>query len=120
MRTIAILSILIGVLEMMNAIAEVSASTPTHDAHWLSAIAMVVGAGMLLVVTGIALLRRFARSIDFARVASVACLAVFVGARALHPWMSILAQLLGICFPAALLCFVVWPRDRTPSGPLVG
>lgn len=120
-RTIAILSILIGVLEMMNAFAEASAaSTRTHDAHWLSAVALVLGAGMLLIATGIALLRPLEGAILLARVASVLCLVGFVGARLVHPWMSILAQLLGICFPAALLFFLLWPSNRTPSAPLVG
>jgi len=70
-------------------------------------------AGALLVVSGIALLRRSRGAAAWARGAAVTCLVMFVVIGLMTPRLSILAMLLGIGFPLALLLFLRWTRERS-------
>ena len=70
----------------------------------------------LLVVAGVALVRRSLRAPTLATVAAVAWLALVVITRAVHPWMSIFTLLLAVVFPVALLVFVWMGRGRDGMG----
>jgi hypothetical protein len=48
-----------------------------------------------------------------ARLAVLASLVLIVAARLLHPWMSILSQLVGIGLPVAFLIALYWPRKHS-------
>ena len=121
MRPMATLAIMIGMLEFVGALTEVWAGwAQIHDGYWLAAVAVVVVAALLLASAGIVLLRGARGSVTAARVATVASLLGFAGASLIHPWMSIVARILGICVPVALLLFIGRPRRSAPSAPLVG
>ena len=117
MRTMAILAVLIGVTEAANALAEGWAGGIANGGFWLAGIILTVVAGTLLVVAGVAMLRRAPGAVPWARAAAITCLTVVVLIRLLQPWMSIFATLLGIVFPIALLLFLWWTRRRRPSAP---
>ena len=74
-------------------------------------------AGALLVTSGIALLRHAPGAAAWARGAAITCLAVFVFIGLVTPRLSIVATMLGIGFPIALLLFLRWTRGRGPSVP---
>ena len=117
MRTMAILAVLIGVTEAANALAEGWAGGIANGGFWLAGIILTVVAGTLLVVAGVAMLRRAAGAVPSARVAAITCLTVVVLIRLVDGWMSIFGTLLGIVFPIALLFFLWWTRRRGPSAP---
>jgi hypothetical protein len=117
MRTMAILAVLIGVTEAANALAEGWAGGIANGGFWLAGIILTVVAGTLLVVAGVAMLRRAPGAVPSARVAAITCLTVIVLIRLVDGWMSIFGTLLGIVFPIALLFFLWWTRRRGPSAP---
>jgi len=117
MRTMAILAVLIGVTEAANALAEGWAGGIANGGFWLAGIILTVVAGTLLVVAGVAMLRRAPGAVPWARVAAITCLTVVVLIRLVDGWMSIFGTLLGIVFPIALLFFLWWTRRRGPSAP---
>jgi hypothetical protein len=107
MKPMAILAMLIGAMEAMNALAEGWAGgLANRDGSSPAALAFAVAAGALLVVAGVQLLRRSARAASQARGAAVACLAVFVIITLAAPMLSIFSTILGIGFPIALLLFL--------------
>jgi hypothetical protein len=116
MRPMAILAVLIGGFEAVNALAEGWAGrTESPSGSWLLAVALGVIAGALLVATGIALLRRAPGAPMWARGAAIACLALFVVTGLVHPWMSLVSRVLGIGFPIALLLALFVTGGRGPS-----
>ena len=118
MRTMAILAVLIGMAETANALAEgLAGGIANGSGLWLAGVILTVVAGGLLLVAGIAMLRRAPSAMPWARAAAITCLTVVVLIRLLQPWMSIFATLLGIVFPIALLLFLWWTRRRGPSAP---
>ena len=118
MKTMAILAVVIGALEALNALAETWAGgVAGRNASALLGLALAVVAGAMLLASGIALLRRSRGAAALARGAALACLAVFALIALATPMLSVLATVLGIGFPIALLIFLRWTRRRGPSMP---
>jgi hypothetical protein len=118
MRPMAILGIVVGAFEALNAVAELWAGGVRNgDGYSLAWGTLVALVGALLLWSGIALLRRTATAAAWARGAAVACLAVFACMALVQPRMSMVATVLGIVFPVALLIVLRGGRGR--SGPIV-
>ena len=118
MKPMAILAVLIGAFEALNSLVEAWAGGVVNgDGYSLMWGILGAVAGALLLASGIALLRRATGAAAWARGAAVTCLAVFVFIDLVHPRMSILATVLGIGFPIALLLFLRWGRGQ--SGPII-
>jgi hypothetical protein len=117
MKTMAILAILIGALEVANSLSEAWAGGIVKGgAASLAGGTIAALAGALIVASAIALLRRTPRAVAFAQGAAISCLAVFVCIAVVRPMFSGIATLLGIGFPIAMLVFLFSTRDRsTPS-----
>jgi hypothetical protein len=112
MKIAAMLAMLLGGLGILNAAIEWSAGGNGTTEHVISLV-LGVGAAALLLAAGVPLLRSTERGRQTARLTLVASLVLIVAARLLHPWMSILSQLVGIALPAAFLIALYWPR-RAP------
>ncbi|MEO8561872.1 MAG: hypothetical protein ABI601_07345 [bacterium] len=107
MRRMAILAVLVGLIEVLNASLEGRAGRMNGgDAYSFIGVALGVCAAILLIVAGVALFRRGWSAAGWARVAAIGCAALVVSIRVVQPWMSIFATLLGIGFPIALLLFL--------------
>jgi hypothetical protein len=118
MKTMAILTMLIGALEAVSALVEGWAGGFANgNGYWLAGVVLTVVAGGMLLAAGIAMLRRTSGAAAWARGAAITCLAVVVLIRLVQPWMGIFWMLLGIAFPIALLLFLGWTRGRGPSAP---
>jgi len=115
MKLAAILTLLVGVFGILNAVIEWSAGGNGTTEHAL-ALVLGVGASALLLAAGVVILRPTERGRQGARLALFASLVLIVAARLLHPWMSIFAQLVGIGLPVAFLIALYWPRRTSPSG----
>lgn len=115
MKVAALVTVLLGLSATLNAVVEGSAGlrgtmTGTH----VLSVAMGVLAGALLLTAGVTLLRNAPSAQRVATSATLACLVLMLVARLLHPWMSILSQVVGFALPATLLIVLHWPRR--PSG----
>lgn len=107
MKTMAILAVLIGAFETVNSLAEGWAGgVVNRDAYSLTAGALGAAAGLVLLAAGVAMLLRSRRAATLARGAAVACVAVFAIVAVAAPRLSLLATILGIAFPIALLIFL--------------
>jgi len=115
MKLAAILTVLIGLIGTVNAVIEWSAGGSGSTAHVL-ALLLAVGAGVLLVVAGAALLRPAPRGLQAGRLALLGAVVLIVASRLLHPWMGIFAQLVGIGLPVVLLIALYRPRRTSPAG----
>jgi hypothetical protein len=116
MKPIATLAVLLGVFGVLNAAVEGSAALRGGiSGTYQIAIVLGASAGALLLVAGLAALRRTPAGRQAATIASVASLVLFLIARLLFPWMSIFSQLVGFVLPVALLAVLHWPRRRGPS-----
>lgn len=115
MKLTAILMVLVGVLGIVNAVIEWTAGGTGTTGHAL-ALVLSVGAGLLLLVAGAAILRPTGSGRQAGRLALVASLVLIVAARLLHPWMGIFAQLVGIGMPVVFLIALYWPRRASTSG----
>lgn len=114
MKLTAILTVLLGVLGIANAVVEwVAGSTGAIDGTYVLAVVLGVFASALLLAAGIAILLRRPQA---ARLALFASLVSVVAARLLFPWMSIFSQLIGFGLPVALLIALYWPRRVSPAG----
>jgi hypothetical protein len=112
-KTMAILSILIGAIEVVNGLIEGWAAAANGlDASDLAVVTLVVVAGVLLLAAGIALASRSARAPALSLGAAIACLAVFILIGVALPRMSIFSMMLGIGFPIALLLFLRFGRGQ--------
>ena len=111
MKLAAMLTLLVGVLGIMNAMVEWGAAL-TGTIGGMHALALVLGvfASALLLGAGAAILRPTQRGRQAARLALLASLVMIVAARLLFPWMSVFSQLVGIGSPAAFLIALYWPR----------
>ena len=101
MKTMGILSVLIGLIQILNGIIELSAGGAGGTPGLV--VGMFVVLGVLLAVAGVALLRHSAIASTLARTAAVFWLVLAVVVRVVHPVMSIAAMLLAVVFPIALL-----------------
>jgi hypothetical protein len=116
MRPMALLAVLFGAVDVLNAGIEARAGWAGEGgAAWLASLVGAVLAGVLLAVAGIVLLRRASAGGTLARAAIVASLAIFAGMAFVHPWMSIFARLVGIGFPLTLMAFLLTRRGRGPT-----
>jgi hypothetical protein len=119
MKLAAMLTLLLGLLGILNAVVEwVAAAKQTIQGtpeHALSLV-LAVFASALLLAAGVAILRPTERGRQAGRLAVLASLVLIVAARLLHPWMSIFSQLVGIGLPVALLIALYWPRRASPLG----
>lgn len=107
MKTMAILAVLIGAFETVNSLAEGWAGgVVNRDAYSLTAGALGAAAGLVLLAAGVAMLLRSRRAATLAGGAAVACVAVFAIVAVAAPRLSLLATILGIAFPIALLIFL--------------
>jgi hypothetical protein len=114
MKTMAILAILVGALEVVNSLAEAWAGgVVPHGGASLAGGTIGALAGALIVASAVALLRRAPRAVAFAQGAAMSCLAVFVCIAVVRPMFSGLATLLGIGFPVAMLVFLFSTRGRS-------
>jgi hypothetical protein len=111
MKLAAMLTMLLGVLGVLNTGVELGAAA-TQTIQGAHALSLVLGvfAGVLLLAAGVAMLSGTPRSRQTARLALLASVVMIVAARLLVPWMSIFAQLVGIGLPVALLIALYWPR----------
>ena len=108
-KTMAVLSIVIGAIEMVNSLVEFRAASAVGlDTTALVIVTLGVVVGVLLIASGIVLASRSPKSQVLPLVAAIACLAVFV----LIPRMSIFSKMLGIGFPIALLLFLRFGRGQ--------
>lgn len=116
MKLAAMLTVLLGVLGIGNAVVEGVAALQGTIAGG-QAVSLVLGivASAMLFVAGIAILRGMPRR-QVARLALVVSVVSIVAARLLHPWMSVAAQLVGIGLPVALLIALYWPRRTSTLG----
>jgi hypothetical protein len=107
MKPMGILAVLIGLVQTAGAVVELTAPTvfPVYT------VLLAVAVGILLVVAGIALVRRSPRAAQLSTVAAVSWLALVAITRVVHPWMSIFSMLLGVVFPLTLLGFLWAKRD---------
>ena len=114
MKALAIVSMLAGVVETLNASAEGwYGGIAARDGHSLTAGALGGLAGVLLVGAGAALLRRVRGAAVVVQGAAAACLAAMVLGAVLGGRLSIFATALGIIMPIVLLVFA--RRDRAEA-----
>ena len=117
MKLAAMLTVLLGVFGILNAVGEwVAAMKGTIGGAHAFAVGLGVCASALLLAAGVAILSRTPRGWQAARLAVLASLVMIVAARLLFPWMSIFSQLVGIGFPVAILIALYWPRRVSPAG----
>src|SRR6266850_3269207 len=104
MKLAAMLTLLVGVLGILNAGVDAGAAF-MGTISGMHGVSLVLGvfAGILLLVAGGAVLRPTERGRQAARLALFASLALIVAARLLHPWMSPFSQILGFGVPVAFL-----------------
>jgi hypothetical protein len=115
MKLAAMLTVLVGVFGILNAMVEWGAAL-TGTIGGMHALALVLGvfASALLLAAGAAILRPTPRGRQAGRLALLASLVLFIAARLLFPWMSIFSQLGGIGLPVAFLIALYWPRRPSP------
>ena len=112
MKPMGILAVLIGLLQVVNAIIELANGGAAGFPGLVVSLAIIVG--LLLVVAGVALLRGARQATTLAQIAAVSWLALVVIVRVVHPWMSIFATILAVVFPIALLVYA-WRRGPHES-----
>jgi len=117
MKLAAMLTVLLGVIGVLNAGVEwgAGAAQTIQGAHAVS-LMLGVFASLLLLAAGVALLSGTPRSRQAARLALLASVVMIVAARLLFPWMSIFSQLVGIGLPVGLLIALYLPRKASPLG----
>jgi hypothetical protein len=116
MKTMGILAVLIGALQAVNAIVELSAGGVRDGALPLSVVLLALVLGALLLAAGVAMLGRSRRAAPLAQLSAVAWLGLVVLVRPVHPWMSIASTILAVVFPLALLIFFQLGRGRRAAG----
>ncbi|MFI5233899.1 MAG: hypothetical protein ACHQSE_15500, partial [Gemmatimonadales bacterium] len=88
-----------------------------HGGYSLAAGSVAAAAGGLLIASAVAMLRGAKGAAGLAQGAALACLAVFALVAALHPIFSVLATMLGVGFPVAMLVFLRVTQGRGPETP---
>ncbi len=116
MRTMAVLAVIVGGLELWNTLAAAAAvGQGGRSATGLAMVVVTTAAAALLLVAGVALLVRGRRAIVFARAAALACLVVFAVLAAVRPGFSIGSMLLGIAFPIVMLILLLRQTRPEPN-----
>jgi hypothetical protein len=117
MKLAGIFAVLLGAYGVVNAFAEaVPGMRGTLGGAYILAVSLGVIAAALLLTAGAALLRSPVSGRHTATIASLASLVTVVIARLLHPWMSMLALIVGIALPIALLAALQWPNRQSNHG----
>jgi len=117
MKLAAMLTVLLGVFGILNAVGEwVAAMKGTIGGAHAFAVGLGVCASALLLAAGVAILSRTQRGRQAARLALFASFVMIVVARLLVPWMSVFSQLVGFGLPIALLIALYWPHRASPAG----
>ena len=109
MRIAAVLTVIVGVFGVVNAVIDWLAGGNGTTQHVLSLV-LGIFASVLLLPAGAAILRPTERGREAARLALFAALVLVAAARLLHPWMSPFSQLVAFGVPVALLIALYWPR----------
>ena len=116
MKLAGILAVLLGVYGVVGALADaVAGMRGAPSGAYVVAILLGVIAAVLLVIAGVALWRGPASARNTATTTLVASLVMVLIARVLHPWMGVLALIVGIGSPILLLAAARWPSGRGPS-----
>ena len=111
---VAVLAMLGGTFEILNAGADLMAGSGTgHDVRSQLALGLAALMGGLLVAAGVALMRGGAERLRWTRGAALASLALVAGVLVLYPFMSIFARIVGIAIPLALLLVARPTRDSS-------
>jgi len=117
MKLAAVLTLLVGVFGVVNAVVEwVAWGTGTIAGRHGLALVLGICASALLLAGGAAILRPTQRGLHAARYALLASLVLIVATRLLHPWMSVFSQLVGMGLPVAFLIALYWPRKPSTFG----
>jgi len=114
MKPMGFLAILIGLVQIVNAIIELVAGGAALETFPRFAVLLAIAVALLLVAAGVALVRRSPRAATVSTAAAIAWLVLVAVTRAVHPWMSIFTLLLAVVFPIALLVYVWVTRRATP------
>jgi hypothetical protein len=112
MKLAAMLTVLLGAFGLLGAVNEWGAASQ-HPGTYVLAVVLGVLASLLLLGSGIAILRRMRQVARLALVASLVCV---VAARLAFPWMSIFLQLVGFVLPVGLLIALYGPRKSSTWG----
>ena len=116
MKLAGVLAVLLGVYGVVSALAEVVAGMRgTPSGVYILAVALGIIAAALLLTAGALLLRSPVSGRHTATITLLASLVIVLIARLLHPWMGMLALIVGIGFPIILLAALQWPNRRGPS-----
>lgn len=117
MKTMGILTAVIGALEIVNSAIEGVGGGLHRPALQLLAVVLGVVGGVALMGAGIALIRRGPLASAHAIGAAVACLVAFAVIGLTAPIMSGFGMLLGIGFPIVLLVLLFVRRGRDGTLP---
>jgi hypothetical protein len=116
MKLAGVLAVLLGVYGVVSALVEaVAGMRGTPSGAYLLALALGIIAAALLLTAGAALFRSPVSGRHTATISLLASLVIVLIARLLHPWMGMLALIVGIGSPILLLAAVHWPSGRDPS-----
>jgi hypothetical protein len=107
---------MLGLYGLVAALAEaVAGMRGTPSGAYTLAVVLGIIAAALLLTAGASLLRSPVSGRNTATITSLASLVIVLIARLLHPWMGMLALIVGIGFPIMLLAALHWPNRRGPS-----
>jgi len=116
MKLAGVLAALLGVYGVVSALTEaVAGMRGAPSGAYVLAVVLGIIAAALLLAAGAALLRSPVSGRHTATITLLASLVMVLIARLLHPWMGILALIVGIGSPILLLAAVHWPAGRGPS-----
>jgi len=116
MKLAGVLAVLLGVYGGVSALTEaVAGMRGTPSGAYILAVLLGVIAAALLLTAGASLLRSPVSGRPTATITTLASLVIVLIARLLHPWMGMLALIVGIGFPIVLLAALHWPNRRGPS-----
>lgn len=110
MKLAGIIAILLGGFGVVSTLIEaVAGMRGTPSGAYILAVVLGIIAAALLLAAGASLLRSPVSGRHIATIALLASLAIVLIARLLHPWMGVLALIVGIGSPILLLGATQWP-----------
>lgn len=116
MKLAGIIAILLGGFGVVSTLIEaVAGMRGTPSGAYILAVVLGIIAAALLLAAGASLLRSPVSGRHTATIALVASLLIVLIARLLHPWMGVLALIVGIGSPILLLAAAQWPSGRRSS-----
>src|SRR3982751_3009870 len=117
MRPMATVSMLVGGVQIVNALVEARAGLATPGGYSLLGVTLGTLAAILLVAAGAALFARGRDAAWLALSAVAGCAALVIVTLLVQPWMAMFGVLLGIGFPIALVVFLFVTRGQNQSTP---